>query len=135
MVGVKAAVRGMKIDDDLRVVRVVDRGDEEYEIIGPRGRVSRHVLTQQHEQGLFSTYLAGVDVGLEIDPRLPGRAHGLRSGARGPYHDQRESSALVRVAEGRKVDVLGQAGEGLGERDDFYVGARFAKVTPLGARH
>ena len=56
-------------------ISVVDRSDEQNQVLSPRRIVSSGEIPEEHQQGFFPTDLARVDVALEINPSLARRPH------------------------------------------------------------
>jgi hypothetical protein len=89
----------------LVAIGVVDRVDQQDHGVEPVGVRAAREVAHECQRRLFAFHFAGVNVGLDVDPQLPARAHRRRSGVSHPADDrQRQRAPFERVAERGDVD-------------------------------
>ena len=115
-------------------VGVVDRVDEQDDVLEPAGALALGDRTQQPEARLLAFHLACVDVALDEDAGLPGGQHLLRRGAGRADHGKRHRPPFERVAVGRQVNPGRRRGHRLHEGDDLVVPAGLGVVGRFGPR-
>ena len=116
-------------------VHVIDGHDQEDEAVEQRRERAEGEIAQQHLRGFLALHFAGVDVGLEIDHRLPG---GRRF--RGPTHHRpgrdgvRHRPPLRADGEGVERDRRAEAAERVQKADHVGVAGGLAILRGFGPR-